>query len=95
MVIDLIFLAWFLFRFWKKRNMSEQEWEKAYGKYDERDDAIEGRAARLTLKAGVFILMLLNGYVFSTPREVVASVVLTIACAAIYALSKEYYEERM
>lgn len=94
MAVCLFLFAFCLLRFRKRRNMSEKTWEADRGRADERDADIDGRASKLTMLFGAYVLIALEILV-ADERIKYALLAFGTACVVVYFAAKAYFEEHM
>lgn len=78
-----------------QRRKKPEAWEERYGKNDERDIAIEGRAAMLTMKVCAVVLFAICRLLLPDSWVGLALLGLLIAAVIVYYSAAAYYEDRM
>lgn len=85
-----------LLHFLRCRSMTREQWEEKYGRWDERDNAIEGRTTAFTLKVCATALFA-GGYflfMFDWKIQLFIDAVLVFG-VLVYVISGSYFEDHM
>lgn len=92
-ISNLMAVLFWALLYWRARRMSQKEWEDKHGIFDERENAVRGYAARVTLRIMAAALYIAAGLV---PAHVGwALLAVLIVGGLVYYVAQYFVGERM
>ena len=82
--------------FLRCRSMTREQWEEKYGRWDERENAIEGRTTAFTLKVCVTALFAGSYFLFMFDWKIQLFIdAVLVLGVLVYVISGSYFEDHM